>query len=52
MGFGLGVMRYSPKVFWGMTLRELAAAVSGVVPVEHGIDRARLTTLMQRYPDR
>jgi uncharacterized phage protein (TIGR02216 family) len=52
MGLGLGVLRYSPDVFWKMTLAELAAAVSGMVPIEDGIDRAQLASLMQRYPDR
>jgi uncharacterized phage protein (TIGR02216 family) len=51
MGFGLGVMRYSPKVFWGTTLRELAAAV-GTLPIDGAVDRERLDELMQRYPDR
>ena len=31
MAFGLGVLRLSPAAFWGMTLRELAAAMRGGV---------------------
>jgi uncharacterized phage protein (TIGR02216 family) len=29
MGFGLGVLRLSPRAFWSMTPRELAAAAEG-----------------------
>jgi uncharacterized phage protein (TIGR02216 family) len=52
MGFGLGMLRLAPDVFWGMTLRELAAAVRGMLPVEGKIDRAKLDHLMRKYPDR
>lgn len=52
MGFGLGVLRLSPREFWGMTPRELAAAfeaLSGrrVLPPA----RETLDELMERFPD-
>ena len=52
MGFGLGVLRLSAGEFWGVTLRELAAAVNGMFPVDGAIDRSRFDRLMQQYPDR
>jgi uncharacterized phage protein (TIGR02216 family) len=51
MGFGLGVLRLSPEVFWGMTLRELAAAVNGIVPTVTATSRLSFDALMKRYPD-
>lgn len=51
MALGLGMMRFSPDVFWRMTLRELAAAVRGVLPGEQGPNRGRLDELMRKYPD-
>ena len=52
MRLGFGVLRLSSKDFWGLTPRELAAAfeaLSGTRPLAP--DRARLTTLMERFPD-
>lgn len=52
MRFGFGVLRLSPRSFWGLTPRELAAAFEavsgprGVTPA-----RSRLDELMRRYPD-
>jgi uncharacterized phage protein (TIGR02216 family) len=52
IGFGLGVLRLSPEAFWGMTPRELAAAIEAV----HGsapppLERGPFEALMRRYPD-
>lgn len=52
MGFGLGVLKLSPREFWGMTPRELALAyeaLSGRRPVSPGRDA--LEELMRRFPD-
>jgi uncharacterized phage protein (TIGR02216 family) len=51
MGFGFGVLRLSPSAFWGMTLRELAAAVSRLLPTMAVPSRGSLDALMKRYPD-
>lgn len=52
MGFGLGVLKLSPAAFWGMTLRELAAALRALLPAEaERLGRARLGELMRRFPD-
>jgi uncharacterized phage protein (TIGR02216 family) len=50
MGFGLGVLRFSPDVFWKMTLRELAAAVKAMFPTT-AVSRTSFDALMKRYPD-
>ncbi|MFC7399688.1 rcc01693 family protein [Chelatococcus sp. GCM10030263] len=54
MAFGLGVLRLNPREFWGMTTRELAAAIDGasgrrarVAPMT----RADLAALMHAFPD-
>jgi uncharacterized phage protein (TIGR02216 family) len=53
IGFGLGILRLSPAAFWRMTPRELLLAAEAMVgPSEAPLDRAGLTHLMQRYPDR
>lgn len=52
MGFGLGVLKLSPREFWGMTPRELALAyeaLSGRRSVPPGRDA--LEELMRRFPD-
>jgi uncharacterized phage protein (TIGR02216 family) len=53
MAAGLGILRIEPRVFWSMTLRELAAALrclgSGVD--ERPPSRLDVDRLMQRYPD-
>lgn len=55
MAVALGVLRLEPRVFWAMTLRELAAALRVLEP-EGGVgtpmDRVSLAGLMARYPDR
>jgi uncharacterized phage protein (TIGR02216 family) len=52
IGFGLGVLRLSPRDFWTMTPRELACAIEAL----HGrggapLDRIAFDELMTRYPD-
>ena len=52
IGFGLGVLRLSPREFWAMTPRELAhaiAAVRGRAPAP--LARGELDELMRRFPD-
>ncbi|PXA98129.1 hypothetical protein DMC47_10125 [Nostoc sp. 3335mG] len=52
MRFGLGVLRLSPRDFWSMSPRELAAAWSAVVVERPGpLDRGGLENLMERFPD-
>jgi uncharacterized phage protein (TIGR02216 family) len=52
MSLGLGLLRHSPRDFWAMTPRELAAAATA-----HGwalLDaprRAELASLMAHFPD-
>jgi uncharacterized phage protein (TIGR02216 family) len=48
--FGLGLLRLPPGTFWALSLRELMALGGAMRPME-GIDRAVLSTLMQRWPD-
>jgi uncharacterized phage protein (TIGR02216 family) len=46
------VLRLSPRDFWAMTPRELAAAVRGLAPpAPSPPSRAALADLMARYPD-
>lgn len=53
MAFGLGQLRLSPRDFWTMTPREIAAAMEGVAGIRATPpDRGTLDTLMTRYPDR
>jgi uncharacterized phage protein (TIGR02216 family) len=52
MGFGFGILRLSPDAFWRMTPRELAAAISAVVPPRAAaIGRGAFDALMRRFPD-
>ena len=52
IGFGLGVLRFSPKDFWAMTPRELAHAIAAVRGTQHDpMDRASLDRLMSAFPD-
>ena len=51
IGFGLGVLRLSPKDFWSMTPRELAHAINAVTGAVAPMQRDELQTLMTRYPD-
>jgi uncharacterized phage protein (TIGR02216 family) len=51
MAFGLGAMRLTPAAFWGMTMRELAAVVNGLIGRDTSLRRGRLAELMGRFPD-
>lgn len=51
IGFGLGVLRLSPKDFWAMTPRELAHAINAVTGAVTPLQREELDILMTRYPD-
>ena len=52
MAFGLGVLGHDPNAFWSMTLKEMAAAVRGVVPdADAPVGRDAMQALMRRYPD-
>jgi uncharacterized phage protein (TIGR02216 family) len=55
MAFGLGVLRLTPRDFWAMTTRELAAAIDGVTGRAGRLapmTRAELAALMQAFPNR
>lgn len=52
MAFGLGQLRLSPRDFWAMTPRELAAATEGVFGARvEPLARGGLEALMARFPD-
>ncbi len=53
MEAGLGTLRLAPSVFWGMTPRELEAALTGAFGVARAslMSRADLSALMGAYPD-
>jgi uncharacterized phage protein (TIGR02216 family) len=51
MAFGLGVLKLAPAAFWAMTLREIAAVVSGMAAARDGIGRGALDEMMRRFPD-
>ncbi|MFG1301689.1 rcc01693 family protein [Xanthobacter sp. V3C-3] len=52
MGAGFGLLRLAPDGFWRMTPRELAAAVTALLPAQGGpLPRAGLDALMARFPD-
>lgn len=52
MGAGLGLLRLPPDAFWRMTPRELAAAISALLPAPSGpLPRTGLDALMARFPD-
>ena len=51
IGFGLGVLRLSPKDFWRMTPRELAHAINAVTGAVSQLQRDEFDNLMKRYPD-
>ena len=52
MGFGLGVLRLAPDVFWRMTPRELAQAVRAIQgPATTPLARGELDELLARFPD-
>lgn len=52
MAAGLGAMRLSPKDFWAMTPRELAAALGVGLVARRAPGRDDLAALMRRFPDR
>ncbi|EAQ35645.1 hypothetical protein NB311A_12514 [Nitrobacter sp. Nb-311A] len=52
MGFGFGVLRLAPDVFWRMTPRELAQAIRAIRgPATAPLVRAELDDLLARFPD-
>jgi uncharacterized phage protein (TIGR02216 family) len=53
MRFGFGTLRLSSREFWGLTPRELAAAVEGASGRARGRppDRAAMERLMAAFPD-
>jgi uncharacterized phage protein (TIGR02216 family) len=58
MKLAYGHLRYTPDVFWGMSLREWQAALKGYLEKEYGgeereepLTSDRLDALMRRYPD-
>ncbi len=52
IAFGLGVLKLSPRDFWGMTARELALAVEGASGRAHpALDGVGLRAMMARFPD-
>ena len=51
MRFGLGVLRLSPRDFWRMSPRELAAAWGAVMGDRGSLARNELDGLMERFPD-
>lgn len=52
MAFGLGRLKLSPRAFWAMTPRELAAAMSVFSAPVSAPERSALAELMNRFPDR
>ncbi|MFG1347282.1 rcc01693 family protein [Xanthobacter autotrophicus DSM 431] len=52
MGAGFGLLRLSSDAFWRMTPRELAAAMSALLPPPPDrLARGDLEALMARFPD-
>jgi uncharacterized phage protein (TIGR02216 family) len=53
MRFGFGTLRLGPRDFWGLTPRELAAAIEGASGRTHADPppRAALDRLMAAFPD-
>jgi uncharacterized phage protein (TIGR02216 family) len=54
MSAGLGLLRLRPADFWCMTLKELDAALCGLLGVSVSnapLSRGALAELMARYPD-
>lgn len=51
MHFGLGALRLSPRDFWAMTPREVAAAAGLTDGATGAPDRAALERLMAAFPD-
>jgi uncharacterized phage protein (TIGR02216 family) len=52
MAFGFGVLRHTPRAFWAMTPRELAAAADGAFGKASGApSRNDLRALIAAFPD-
>ena len=53
MRLGFGVLRLGPREFWGLTPRELAAAIEGAGGRSRGRppDRSTINRLMAAFPD-
>lgn len=54
MAIGLGVLGFSPVMFWAMTPREFEAALRGRLGISGGDDaltKTDLADLMRQYPD-
>jgi uncharacterized phage protein (TIGR02216 family) len=51
MAAGLCAMRLSPRDFWAMTPRELAAAFGLGIGARGAPGRADLAAMMRRFPD-
>lgn len=54
MAFGLGQLHLSPRAFWSMTPRELAAAARGQgghIGLNQPLSRHELFALQSRFPD-
>lgn len=52
MAFGLGTLKLSPKDFWGLSVRELQAAMTPYQENEtKTISRQWLDSAMGRFPD-
>ena len=57
MKLGLGVLRFSPDVFWRMSLAEWLAARDGIMggggqtPADSPVMAAELEHLIKSYPD-
>jgi uncharacterized phage protein (TIGR02216 family) len=49
--FGLGLLRLGPRDFWAMSPCELMA-LSGAARPADAPDRAQLTALMNKWPDK
>jgi uncharacterized phage protein (TIGR02216 family) len=52
MQAGLGHLRLSPRDFWSMTPRELAAALGLTARAANAPSRAAFDALMRAFPDR
>ncbi|MEL6751343.1 MAG: rcc01693 family protein [Pseudomonadota bacterium] len=52
MRFGLGTLRLSPAEFWKLTVPELQAAASALVPSANApTERAGLEAMLRAFPD-
>jgi uncharacterized phage protein (TIGR02216 family) len=51
IGFGLSVLRLSPKEFWTMTPRELALAMGPFSLAKRAPSRAVLDEMLMLFPD-